>query len=161
MSRRYQGRVGSRLQAGAVLFVFATLAACQHGQPAGPAGTAAPYAPGSVSALERTYAEDATMTVEDLVRRSGPGVDVKREGSRTFVVIRGIGTISNEGTLRQLERASALIVLDGVRQPSADILRQLSPLDVERIVVLKDAAAAEYGAYASNGVVVITTRRAR
>jgi TonB-dependent SusC/RagA subfamily outer membrane receptor len=32
---------------------------------------------------------------------------------------------------------------------------------VERIVVLKDAAAAEYGAYASNGVVVITTRRAR
>lgn len=51
-----------------------------------------------------------------------------------------------------------LIVVDGI--PGRD-LNSINPNDVESITVLKDAAAAIYGARAANGVVLVTTKKAQ
>jgi len=53
----------------------------------------------------------------------------------------------------------ALIVLDGVIV-TADIISSLNPQDVDNVTVLKGASAsALYGSEASNGVMIITTKR--
>lgn len=82
-----------------------------------------------------------------------PGVSIASEsgqpGSGMKVTIRGLGTIGN---------ASPLYLIDGV---GGDI-STLNPADIESIDVLKDAAsAAIYGAQASNGVVLITTKQGK
>ena len=50
---------------------------------------------------------------------------------------------------------SPLILVDGV-QTSFD---RIDPNDIESVTVLKDAAAAVYGARAGNGVILVTTKR--
>ena len=50
---------------------------------------------------------------------------------------------------------SALILVDGVETP----LGQIDPNDIQSISVLKDAAAAIYGARAGNGAILVTTKR--
>jgi len=63
------------------------------------------------------------------------------------ITIRGNATLGN---------SSPLIVVDGI--PGRD-LNSINPNDVESITVLKDAAAAIYGARAANGVVLVTTKK--
>jgi TonB-linked SusC/RagA family outer membrane protein len=54
---------------------------------------------------------------------------------------------------------SPLIVIDGVPQSGSD-LNNISPHDIEEISILKDAAStAIYGARASFGVILVTTKR--
>ena len=66
------------------------------------------------------------------------------------VVIRGMGTAGSN---------TPLYVIDGV--PGGSI-EDLSPNDIESIDVLKDAASsAIYGARASNGVILVTTKQGR
>ncbi|MGV8134866.1 MAG: TonB-dependent receptor [Mangrovibacterium sp.] len=61
--------------------------------------------------------------------------------------IRGLGTLNSN---------TALVVVDGI--PSS--LDAVNPDDVENISILKDAAAASiYGARASNGVILVTTKK--
>lgn len=73
-------------------------------------------------------------------------------GAGVTIRIRGIGTINDNGPL---------YVIDGVSTRSQN-LNSLNPNDIETIQVLKDAAAASiYGAQASNGVVIITTRKGK
>jgi TonB-dependent SusC/RagA subfamily outer membrane receptor len=55
-----------------------------------------------------------------------------------------------------LGNSSPLIVVDGI--PGRD-LNSINSNDVESITVLKDAAAAIYGARAANGVVLVTTKK--
>ncbi|HEY1113999.1 MAG TPA: TonB-dependent receptor plug domain-containing protein, partial [Chitinophagaceae bacterium] len=56
--------------------------------------------------------------------------------------------------------ASPLVVVDGF--PIQGDFNSINPNDVESITVLKDAAAASiWGARSANGVIVVTTRRAR
>ena len=52
---------------------------------------------------------------------------------------------------------SPLILVDGI-QTSFD---RIDPNDIETITVLKDAAAAVYGARAGNGVILVTTKRGK
>lgn len=85
-----------------------------------------------------------------------PGVNITNDGApggvNTAVDIRGITTINDN---------SPLYVIDGV-QTRANIATVLNSNDVESIQVLKDAAsAAIYGAKASNGVIIITTKKAK
>lgn len=69
-------------------------------------------------------------------------------GSTSRVRIRGFSSFSNN---------APLYVVDGV--PTQDI-STLNPNDVENLSVLKDAGAASiYGSRASNGVVIITTKK--
>lgn len=80
-----------------------------------------------------------------------PGVVVLNEGgdptSTPRVNIRGLGGVNGE---------SPLYVVDGVVVQGTP---SLNPNDIESISVLKDASAAIYGARASGGVVLITTKR--
>jgi TonB-linked SusC/RagA family outer membrane protein len=72
-------------------------------------------------------------------------------GAKSSVVIRGIGTINGN--------TDPLYVIDGF-PTNADNFRSLNPNDVESVTVLKDAAAiSQYGNRASNGVIIITTKR--
>ena len=66
------------------------------------------------------------------------------------ILIRGVSGFNDN---------SPLIVIDGVA--GADGLARLDPNDIESISVLKDAAAAIYGARAANGVILVTTKRGR
>ena len=80
-------------------------------------------------------------------------------GAGQNLTIRGIGSISAS--------SSPLYVVDGM--PLADSFNKnenplnfLSPADIESIEVLKDASASSiYGARASNGVVLVTTKRGK
>ena len=73
-------------------------------------------------------------------------------GSQPSITIRGIGSI-NAGS-------SPLWVVDGV--PYEGDLNNLNMADIESMTVLKDAASnALYGARGANGVIMVTTKRAK
>jgi TonB-linked SusC/RagA family outer membrane protein len=73
-------------------------------------------------------------------------------GSSTMIRIRGVGTVNNNGPL---------YVIDGVSTRSQD-LNSINPNDIESMQVLKDASSASiYGAQASNGVIIITTKKGK
>lgn len=52
--------------------------------------------------------------------------------------------------------------MDGLRETASNAISWLNPADIETITVLKDASAtAIYGTKATNGVIVITTKKAK
>lgn len=83
-------------------------------------------------------------------------------GAKQTIRIRGVGTLGNN---------DPLIVIDGIPiaenqvsnlQDVPNPLALINPADIESIDVLKDAsAAAIYGVRASNGVIIITTKRGK
>ncbi len=83
-----------------------------------------------------------------------PGVFITSNGdpnSNATVRIRGIGTLGNN---------DPLYVVDGI--PTKRGLQELNQNDIESIQVLKDASAATiYGSRAANGVIIVTTKRAK
>ena len=69
--------------------------------------------------------------------------------SDIFLRVRGVTTLSNN---------NPLIIVDGIEQPLSDI----NPADIASVSILKDASStAIYGSRAANGVVLITTKRAK
>ena len=84
-------------------------------------------------------------------------------GAATDIRIRGLGSITASN--------QPLWVIDGViattgdltqNTTTANILSTLNPDDIESITVLKDAASASiYGSRASNGVIIVTTKKGR
>jgi len=73
-------------------------------------------------------------------------------GSPTMIRIRGIGTVNNNGPL---------YVIDGVSTRNQN-LNSINPNDIESVQILKDASSASiYGAQASNGVIIITTKKGK
>lgn len=70
-------------------------------------------------------------------------------GSAPVVRIRGYATPNDN---------NPLYIIDGVQTDDPYVLSSISPSDIEQINVLKDGSAAIYGARASNGVIVITTK---
>lgn len=93
----------------------------------------------------------AETTIDKQLQGQVSGVTVVssgQPGDEPQIRIRGVGNFGN---------VSPLYVVDGV--PTSEI-RNLNPRDVESLQVLKDASAASiYGARASNGVVIITTKQ--
>lgn len=85
-----------------------------------------------------------TMSGVTIINNTGqPGQD---QGS---LRIRGIGTLGN---------SDAMVVVDGMISDMNDV----NPSDIDNITVLKDAASASiYGSRASNGVILITTRKGK
>ncbi len=84
-----------------------------------------------------------------------PGVQIQRSNNKpggTYnILIRGLNTISGS--------TSPLVVIDGVQGAS---LENINPDDIERIDILKDASStAIYGSRATNGVVLVTTKRGK
>ncbi len=75
-----------------------------------------------------------------------------RPGSQQSITIRGVGSV-NAGT-------QPLWVVDGM--PYDGDINNINPADIENISVLKDAASnALYGARGANGVIMVTTKRAK
>lgn len=72
-----------------------------------------------------------------------------RPGDAPKINIRGFGTTNN---------TNPLFIIDGVQTDDGTVLSSLNPQDIDQMNVLKDGAAAIYGARASNGVVIITTK---
>ena len=73
-------------------------------------------------------------------------------GNDPSIRIRGVGTVNGSST--------PLYILDGV--PFGGNISDLNPADIESMSVLKDAAsAALYGNRASNGVILITTKKGK
>ena len=101
---------------------------------------------------EEAFKTPATNAAEALQGRVA-GVQVISgggPGAAPIVRIRGYSTTNDN---------SPLWVIDGVQTTDANIMRDINSKDIEQISVLKDGAAAIYGARASNGVIVVTTKR--
>lgn len=75
-------------------------------------------------------------------------------GSKATIRVRGVGSI-NAGK-------DPLYVIDGIPMPNDADLSSINPADIESMTVLKDAAStALYGARGANGIILITTKKAR
>ncbi len=109
---------------------------------------------GSVASLSgEKLAEIPITSAAQAITGRLPGVNVlTTDGSpdaEVVIRVRGGGSITQDN--------SPLYVVDGFIVNS---IRDVPPTDIESISVLKDASAtAIYGAQASNGVIVITTKR--
>ena len=106
----------------------------------------------SASDLDQRYTGDVASNLEGKV----PGlVGYKNgfnDGGESALVIRGVGSFNASTT--------PLVVVDGL--PVEGGLASVNPYNIENITVLKDASASSiYGARASNGVIVVTTKRAK
>lgn len=94
-----------------------------------------------------------TADVATALQGQAAGVNVTAAtgapGGNPVIRIRGLGTIGNN---------NPLYVIDGIPGD----LSYINPADIESINVLRDASAATiYGARASNGVVIVTTKRGK
>ena len=110
---------------------------------------------GAIVKLEGDELKDipANSTLQGLQGRI-PGVVITRSsgqpGLENFNIrIRGVSSVNGS--------SPPLIIIDGIPGTQQALL-MLNPADIESYTVLKDAAAAVYGARASNGVILVTTR---
>ncbi|HCW08990.1 MAG TPA: SusC/RagA family TonB-linked outer membrane protein [Cytophagales bacterium] len=94
--------------------------------------------------------------VDQMLQGQMAGVTIKsssgQPGSGLNIFIRGVGTNGDN---------SPLIIIDGL-VTNDGILSALNPADIQSVEVLKDgSAAAIYGARSANGVILITTKKAK
>lgn len=111
---------------------------------------------GSVATVNVDKAtQNPTTNVSELLRGRAAGVQVNlgdaRPGGNSNIVIRGNVSVAGGN--------NPLIIVDGL---PFDNLNDIAPEDIQSIEILKDAASTSiYGARASNGVILITTKRAK
>ena len=111
---------------------------------------------GSVAIVEVDKAtQNPTTNVSELLRGRAAGVQVNlgdaRPGGNSNIVIRGNVSVAGGN--------NPLIIVDGL---PFDNLNDIAPEDIQNIEILKDAAStAIYGARASNGVILVTTKKAQ
>lgn len=106
------------------------------------------------SEIARVQSSDVTRALDGVVAGVQITTSTGTLGSSPSIRIRGIGTIS--GSVDK----EPLFVVDGV--PFSGDLNNLNPSDIESMTVLKDAASnALYGARGANGVIMITTKKAK
>jgi TonB-linked SusC/RagA family outer membrane protein len=120
---------------------------------------------GSIATIgEKDFQKGAITTPEQMIAGKIPGVSVISNGGQP-----GVGsTIRIRGGASLNASNDPLIVLDGVPLSNDKIPGAGNPLsfinadDIESFTVLKDAsAAAIYGTRASNGVLIVTTKKGR
>lgn len=124
---------------------------------------------GSIASIKATDINNVPVqTFEQAIAGRAPGVQVTQSsgklGAGLQIRVRGAASISAGN--------DPLYVIDGIPITSTDAgttttepyspLADIDPNDIESIDILKDASAsAIYGSRASNGVVLITTKRGR
>lgn len=120
-------------------------------------------ATGSVSMVKPSEIQAGLATsAQDMLVGSSPGVVVTTNGGSpeggANIVIRGGASLSASN--------EPLIVIDGVpmdtktAKGSANPLSMVNPENIESMTILKDASAtAIFGSRASNGVIIITTKK--
>ncbi|MGL4632811.1 MAG: SusC/RagA family TonB-linked outer membrane protein, partial [Leadbetterella sp.] len=105
-------------------------------------------------AKAKDFGEVTVTNTQQLLQGKLAGVQVVNSnglpGQSTKLFIRGTGTFTN---------ADPLYVIDGIQ--GGDI-NSVAPQDIEDVTVMKDASSvAIYGAAAANGVVIVTTKKAK
>lgn len=121
-------------------------------------------ATGSVAVIKPDEIEAGLATsVQDMLVGQTPGVVVTQAGGPE-----GGGTIRIRGGSSLNASNDPLIVVDGVPLSNAGMgglgnsLGMISPENIESMTILKDASAtAIYGSRASNGVIIITTKKGK
>ena len=120
---------------------------------------------GSIASLkEKNFNQGVVSNPGQLLQGKVAGVNITaasgEPGASQDIIIRGVGSLRSGTT--------PLFVVDGFALDNSgngiptNPLNFINPQDIESIDVLKDAsAAAIYGARASNGVIVITTKKGR
>ena len=109
---------------------------------------------GAVSIINsRDIASIPVGGIDQVMQGKAAGVAITQSsgapGEGISVNIRGVGSINSN---------SPLYIIDGI--PTTNGINEISPNDIETINILKDASsAAIYGARATNGVVIVTTKR--
>ncbi|MEL7589310.1 MAG: TonB-dependent receptor [Prolixibacteraceae bacterium] len=99
----------------------------------------------------------ATVNAEKLTQRPAANATELLQGQIAGLITRqSSGLPGADGTTLNIRGfGDPLVIVDGVYSG----LAQIDPNDIESISVLKDAAAAVYGARAGNGVILVTTKR--
>lgn len=121
-------------------------------------------ATGSVAVIKPDEIEAGLATsVQDMLVGQTPGVVVTQAGGPE-----GGGTIRIRGGSSLNASNDPLIVVDGMPLSNAGMgglgnsLGMISPENIESMTILKDASAtAIYGSRASNGVIIITTKKGK
>ena len=120
-------------------------------------------ATGSVTLItSKDFNKGAIISADQLISGKAPGVRITTEGgqpdAKPNIRIRGGASISSSN--------DPLIIIDGVPISSdnpagiSNPLSLINPNDIETFSILKDASAtAIYGVRASNGVIIITTKK--
>ena len=113
-------------------------------------------ATGSVTSITSSdFNKGANVTVDNLLTGKVAGVTINSNGGSPG----SVPTIRIRGGSSLLANNDPLVVLDGLPMDSR-VLATLNPSDVESFTILKDASAtAIYGTRASNGVIIITTKK--
>ncbi|WP_321289553.1 TonB-dependent receptor [uncultured Sunxiuqinia sp.] len=94
---------------------------------------------GSTSVMEGLQGQVAGVNIQQVSSRSGDGFNIQIRGKSS------------------MQGGEPLYVIDGV---VCDNMNFLNPMDIEKIDVLKDASStAIYGSRATNGVLMITTKK--
>lgn len=108
---------------------------------------------------EKVTGAISTISSKRIEERYTPNILSNLEGRVAGLTTYG-GKTTIRGTSSLYAETSPLLVVDGL--PVEGKIDDLNPYDIESINVLKDAAAtAIYGARASNGIIVITTKNAK
>ncbi|MBO9617842.1 MAG: SusC/RagA family TonB-linked outer membrane protein [Niabella sp.] len=113
---------------------------------------------GSVETVSSKAFQDRAVTNIGLaLQGETPGLVVTRTSPRPGneglnFVIRGLSSVNG---------SAPLIVVDGTPALNNFSFLNLNPDDIESISVLKDAAGSIYGSAASNGVILVTTKRGK
>ena len=114
-----------------------------------------------LGAVTSVNAEDISelpvSSVDDAIAGRVAGVQIVSNGAPgagSTINIRGIGTLTAGG--------SPLIVVDGYPLTEGSDINAINPNDIESMNILKDAAStAIYGSRGANGVIIITTKKAK
>jgi len=107
----------------------------------------------------------ATVDSETLANQSNQNLEKSLSGKVAGLIVNDRGGYpgANESTIlirgqSTLNNNEPLILIDGIQAAS---FAYLAPTDIESLSVLKDGAAAIYGARAANGVILVITKRGR
>lgn len=116
---------------------------------------------GSVSSIdEKAIKQGVNTSIEQAMQGRIAGVQVTQNsgapGGGISVQIRGINSLSGNEPLYVVDG----VAMSGQTDSHTSVMSSLNPADITSIEVLKDASAtAIYGSRASNGVVLITTKK--
>lgn len=111
---------------------------------------------GAVSQVGPADLKDQQVTrIDQALQGRTSGVSVVQSsgapGSAPTIRIRGVTSINNSDPLYVID---GIVVLNGG-------IENINANDIESIAVLKDASAAIYGSRASNGVILVTTKKGK
>lgn len=117
---------------------------------------------GSISSISAKDFNGGATSATQLIQGKTPGVQITANsgapGSGSTIKVRGAASLNGNN--------SPLIVIDGIPQDfsgvngASDPLSLINPNDIETFDILKDASStAIYGNRASNGVILITTKK--